>query len=311
MNKKTLVLFLAIIMTFALLAGCGSTVNTPNEPAGSTGTTTETTTATTETTTTTTETTAKKGVLLMATTTSTDNTGLLDYLAPVFLEDTGWELKWTAVGTGEALALGKNGDADILLVHAKAKEEEFVKEGSGIERFQVMYNDFIIVGPTDGPIKKTSDIESVFKQIQEEKLVFVSRGDDSGTHTKETGIWGKLGIDYKVNPNYISAGAGMSDTIIMTDEKKGYCLSDRGTWLSTKSKADNKIGLEIICEGDPNLLNQYGVIAVSQKVNPDTNLEGANAFIEWICSAEIQKLIGSFGVDEYGEALFTPNAIAK
>ncbi len=151
----------------------------------------------------------------MATTTSTDNTGLLDYLAPLFLADTGWELQWTSVGTGEALQLGMDGEVDVVLVHAKAKEEQFVADGFGVERFQVMYNDFVIIGPKDGPIAYTQDIESVFKQIVDESLVFVSRGDDSGTHTKELSVWKALGIDPESNPNYISAGAGMSDTILM------------------------------------------------------------------------------------------------
>ena len=132
--------------------------------------------------------------LLMATTTSTDNTGLLDYLKPIFLEDTGIDLQWTAVGTGDAIQKAKDGEVDVILVHSKAKEEEFVESGYGVERFQVMYNDFVIVGPKDGPIAKTDDINAAFKQIMDEQLTFVSRGDNSGTHNKETGIWEKLGI---------------------------------------------------------------------------------------------------------------------
>ena len=248
----------------------------------------------------------KKGVLMMATTTSTADTGLLDYLAPIFLEETGWELQWNAVGTGEALKMGENGDVDIVLVHAKASEEEFVANGFGVERFQVMYNDFIIIGPKDGPVAVTDDIESVFKQVKDEELTFVSRGDNSGTHNKETGIWDKLGItDYESNPNYVSAGAGMGDTINMTDEKGGYCLTDRGTWLAKKADYPD---MDIICEGDANLLNQYGVIAVNPEKYPDLNNKAANTFIEWICSPEVQELIGKFGVEEYGEPLFFPNA---
>ena len=248
-------------------------------------------------------------VLLMATTTSTDNTGLLDYLDPLFLEDTGIDLQWTAVGTGDAIQKAKDGEVDIILVHSKAKEEEFVAEGYGVERFQVMYNDYIIIGPKDGPVAYTDDIESVFKQVMDEELIFVSRGDNSGTHNKETGIWGKLEIaDYESNPNYISAGAGMGDTINMADEKGGYCLTDRGTWLSKKADYPD---MEIVCEGDSNLLNQYGVIAVSTEKYPDVNNEAANTFIEWICSPEVQTLIGEFGVEEYGEPLFFPNAEQK
>ncbi|MEG2082487.1 MAG: substrate-binding domain-containing protein [Oscillospiraceae bacterium] len=253
---------------------------------------------------------AAKGVLRMATTTSTDDTGLLDYLQPLFLADTGYDLQWTAVGTGDAIKKGADGEVDVILVHAKAKEEAFVKEGSGVERFEVMYNDFIIVGPKDGAIKKSNDINAVFKQIKDESLIFVSRGDDSGTHSKEKGIWKAVGIeDYeKGNKNYISAGAGMGDTLVMTDEKGGYCLTDRGTWLAKKA---NFPKMDVVCEGDKNLLNQYGVIAVSKEKYPDVNNDGANEFIKWICSEKVQKLIAEFGVDKYGEPLFFPNAVKK
>jgi len=247
----------------------------------------------------------KKAPVIMATTTSTDNTGLLDYLAPIFQEDTGYELQWTAVGTGAALQLGMDGEADVLLVHSKAREEQFVADGYGVERFQVMYNDYIIVGPTDGAVAVTGDINAVFQQILDESLTFVSRGDDSGTHTKETGIWTKLELDYESNPNYISAGAGMGDTLTMANEKGAYCLTDRGTWLAKKADYPE---LSVICEGDSNLLNQYGVIAVNPDKWEDTNVKGAEAFIEWICSEEVQALIADFGVEEYGEPLFFPNA---
>ena len=248
-------------------------------------------------------------VLLMATTTSTDNTGLLDYLAPMFKEDTGYELQWTAVGTGDALKKGEDGEVDVILVHAKAKEEAFVDSGFGVERFQVMYNDFIIVGPKSGAIEKTDDISSVFKKIKDESLTFVSRGDDSGTHTKEKGVWKAIGIeDYESNANYISAGAGMGDTLAMADEKDGYCLTDRGTWLAKK---ENFPEMDIVCEGDKNLLNQYGVIAVNPEKYPDVNNEGANAFIAWICSAPVQEKIAQFGINEYGQSLFFPNAETK
>ena len=198
-----------------------------------------------------------------------------------------------------------DGEADVLLVHAKAREEQFVADGYGVERFPVMYNDFVIVGPTDGAIAVSSDINAVFQQILDESLSFVSRGDDSGTHTKETGIWEALGLDYESNPNYVSAGAGMGDTLTMADELQAYCLSDRGTWLSRQADFPT---MSIICEGDSNLLNQYGVIAVNPEQWPETNIEGANAFIEWICSDEVQALIAEYGVDQYGEPLFFPNA---
>lgn len=296
--KKILVFLMAALMLLPMLVGCGKT-DAPAVTSSSSSASPSEASATPS---------MKKDTLLMATTTSTENTGLLDYLAPIFLEETGWELQWTAVGTGEALQLGMDGEVDVVLVHAKAKEETFVADGYGTQRFQVMYNDFIIVGPKDGAIAYTDNIETVFTQILSDTLTFISRGDDSGTHTKELSIWKTLGLNYESNPNYISAGAGMGDTIVMADEKQGYCLADRGTWLATQKNADMKITLEIICEGDKNLLNQYGIIAVNPAKYPDVNNEAANAFVTWLCSDKTQQLIGQFGVAEYGEALFTPNA---
>lgn len=249
----------------------------------------------------------EKGTLLMATTTSTADTGLLDYLAPIFLEDTGWKLEWTAVGTGEALKMGENGDVDVVLVHAKASEEEFIANGFGVERFPVMYNDFVIIGPEEEDAYG-DDLEGCLKAIAEGELPFVSRGDDSGTDKKEKKLWPQFELDPTANPNYIESGQGMGATITMADEEQAYCLTDRGTWLKFKNDADMEIELNIVCEGAKGLLNQYGVIAVNPEKYPEVNNEAANAFIEWICSDEIQKLIGEYGVDQYGQALFTPNA---
>ncbi len=248
-----------------------------------------------------------KGTLLMATTTSTDNTGLLDYLAPIFEEDTGWTLEWSAVGTGEALKMGENGDVDIVLVHAKASEEEFVANGFGVERFPVMYNDYVIVGP-EAEDAYGDDLEGCLEAIADGQLGFISRGDDSGTHKAELKLWPAFEIDYAANPNYIESGQGMGATITMADEQQAYCMTDRGTWLANKNNADLEIELNIVCQGAENLLNQYGVIAVNPEKYADTNIEGANAFIEWICSDEIQAVIAEFGTAEYGEPLFTPNA---
>ena len=250
---------------------------------------------------------ASKGTLLMATTTSTDNTGLLDYLAPIFAEDTGWTLEWSSVGTGEALAMGQNGDVDIVLVHSKASEEEFVANGYGVERIPVMYNDFVIVGP-EAEDAYGDDVEACLRAIYDGQLPFVSRGDDSGTDKKEKKLWPSYELDPTANPNYVESGQGMGATITMADEQQAYCLTDRGTWLSQKNNADVEIELNIVCQGAKGLLNQYGVIAVNPEMYADTNIEAANAFIEWICSEEIQTLIGEFGVEEYGQALFTPNA---
>lgn len=244
--------------------------------------------------------------LLMATTTSTDNTGLLDYLEPYFEEATGYDISWTAVGTGAAIQMGVDGEVDVILVHSKASEEEFVANGNGVERFQVMYNDYVIVGPTGGAVAYTNDIDAALTQIKDEKLTFVSRGDDSGTHKAELKLWKALEVDVAtLGDAYVSAGKGMGDTLVMADEMDAYCLTDRGTWLAKKA---NFPEMEIVVEGSAGLLNQYGVIAVNPEVYPDTNIEGANAYIEWICSEEVQALIADFGVAEYGEPLFFPNA---
>ena len=282
MKKKILSVLLIFVLCFAM-AACGGN-DTDNEARPAEGTT-----------------------LMMATTTSTADTGLLDYLKPIFLEDTGIDLQWTAVGTGEALAMGQNGDVDIVLVHAKASEEEFVASGAGVERFPVMYNDFVVVGPEEEG-KYGDDIAACFGAIQEDKLTFISRGDDSGTDKKEKKIWAALEIDPTANPNYLESGQGMGATITMADEKEAYTLTDRGTWLKFKNDADLNIELNIVCEGAKDLLNQYGVIAVNPEMFEGLNNEAANVFIEWICSDKVQELIGQFGVEEYGQALFTPNA---
>ena len=244
--------------------------------------------------------------LLMATTTSTDNTGLLDYLEPYFEEATGYDISWTAVGTGAAIQMGVDGEVDVILVHSKASEEQFVADGNGVERFQVMYNDYVIVGPTGGAVAYTNDIDAALTQIKDEGLTFVSRGDDSGTHKAELKLWKALDVDVAtLGDAYVSAGAGMGDTLVMADEMDAYCLTDRGTWLAKKA---NFPEMEVVVEGSAGLLNQYGVIAVNPEVYPDTNIDGANAYIEWICSEEVQALIADFGVEEYGEPLFFPNA---
>ena len=283
MKKKVLAVLLIMVLCFAM-AACGGNDEGEGDSRPAEGTT-----------------------LMMATTTSTADTGLLDYLKPIFLEDTGIDLQWTAVGTGEALAMGESGDVDIVLVHAKASEEEFVASGAGVERFPVMYNDFVVVGPEEEG-KYGDDIAACFGAIQEGKLAFVSRGDDSGTDKKEKKIWAALEIDPTANPNYIESGQGMGATITIADEEEAYTLTDRGTWLKFKNDADLDIELNIVCEGAKDLLNQYGVIAVNPEKFEGLNNEAANVFIEWICSDKVQELIGQYGVEEYGQALFTPNA---
>ncbi|MGB7604184.1 MAG: substrate-binding domain-containing protein, partial [Lutisporaceae bacterium] len=199
--------------------------------------------------------------LILATTTSTQDSGLLDYLLPVFKADTGITIMVVAVGTGQALKMGEDGEADVLLVHAKASEEEFVKAGHGIERFDVMYNDFVLIGPKDDVSVKNASEQKALKALQyinDNKVKFISRGDDSGTHKAELALWKQLNIQ-PTGDWYISAGKGMGAVIQMADEMKAYTYTDRATYLSMKDKID----LEIIVEGDKYLFNQYGVIAVN------------------------------------------------
>lgn len=292
LKRKQIIRLILALMMILSLAACGETQKKVEEK-------TETEQSK--------ETKAKGEKLMMATTTSTADTGLLDYLAPIFLEDTGIKLEWTSVGTGEALKMGENGDVDIVLVHAKASEEKFVADGFGVERFPVMYNDYVLVGPTEA-ITKSSDISAVLKEITEKQLPFVNRGDDSGTDKKEKKLWEGLGIDPKTNPNYVESGQGMGASLTMANEKKAYILSDRGTFLKMKKDATVKLDLEVICEGDKGLFNQYGVIAVNPEKYKDTKIDQANKFVEWIRSDKIQKLIAEYGVKDYGQALFVPNA---
>lgn len=244
--------------------------------------------------------------IILSTTTSTQDSGLLDAILPDFTKKTGIEVKVVAVGTGQALRNGEEGEADVLLVHAKEDEEKFVEEGHGLERFDVMYNDFVILGPKEDPagIKENpSDVIAALKKISESQATFVSRADDSGTHKKELALWQQAGIEPS-GDWYKEAGQGMGDTIQMAEEMQGYTLSDRATYLSMKDDLD----LQILVEGDENLFNQYGVIAVNPEKNDQINGEGAQDFIDWILSDETQELIGEYGKEEYGEPLFTPNA---
>ena len=247
------------------------------------------------------------GSIILSTTTSTQDSGLLDYLLPKFEEETGIEVKVVAVGTGKALQMGKDGEADILLVHAKESEEEFVGEGHGLERHDVMYNDFILVGPKDDPLKlkenSPNNILEGLKSIAETQTKFVSRGDDSGTHKKELSIWKEAGIEPE-GEWYISTGSGMADVLKIADEKGAYTITDRATYLSMRDNLE----LDVIIEGDKNLFNQYGIIPVNPEKNDKINAEGAKIFMDWILSEDTQKLIGEFGVEEFGMPLFVPNA---
>lgn len=241
--------------------------------------------------------------IILATTTSTEQTGLLDAIIPTFTEKTGIEVKVVAVGTGQALEMGKNGEADVVLVHAKTSEEAFVEEGYGIERFEVMYNDFVLLGIEPLPEAYQQDIMGAFDYIAENQLTFISRGDDSGTHKKELGIWAKLNIEPS-GDFYISVGKGMGEVIQMADEKQAYTLSDRGTYLSMKGNLE----LEVVVEKSSDLLNQYGIIVVNPEKNPNVHQKEAQQFVDWMLSSETQEEIGKFGVEAFGQPLFVPNA---
>ena len=245
-----------------------------------------------------------KGTIILSTTTSTDDSGLLEYILPVFTAETGWEVDVVAVGTGAALQMGRDGQADVLLVHSRPDEDKFVEEGYAETRYDVMYNDYVIVGPKDGPVAYNENVDETFQTIAESGLAFVSRGDDSGTHKKELGIWKKLDIEPESNEGYVSAGQGMGATLGMAKEMNAYTLADRATWLSYPDKGD----LEIVCEKSAGLLNPYGVIPVAASVNDKINTEGGQAFADWITGPSAQELIGTFGVEEFGQPLFIPDA---
>ena len=249
-----------------------------------------------------------KGNIILATTTSTKDSGLLDAILPAFEEETGYTVEVISVGSGEAMAMGENGEADVLLVHSPASEEEYVANGHADAdgRMDVMYNDFVIIGPADNPAGVDgADAVAAFTAIMDNEATFVSRADDSGTHKKELKIWEKAGLT-PAGDWYVEAAAGMGDVITMTDEKVGYTLSDRATWLNVGGDT----ALTIVCEKDPSgmLNNPYGVICVNPEKNENINNEGAKAFQNWIVSEETQAMIGEYGVEEYGQALFIPNA---
>ena len=247
-----------------------------------------------------------KGKITLSTTTSTQDSGLLSFLLPVFTRETGWEVDTIAVGTGAALKMGRDGDADVLLVHAKADEIQFVADGYGVRRYDVMYNDFLVVGPDLNAIPHNDNVIQTFKDIASKNLVFVSRGDNSGTHTMERNLWKAAGLDEKTLSRYNSVGQGMGETLQMTDELKGYTLTDRATWLTLTR--DKRINLPAVCEKSADLLNYYGVIAVNPVKYPGINATGGQAFVDWMLSDSTQKLIGQYGVAEFGAPLFTPNA---
>ena len=238
----------------------------------------------------------------MSTTTSTENSGLLYVLLPPFEEKFDVKVDVIAVGTGKALKLGENGDVDIVFVHAREAEEKFVEEGYGVNRRDVMYNDFIIVGPEEDPAGvKGKDAGESLKRIYSNKITFASRGDDSGTHKKEKALWEEVGLKPE-GTWYLETGQGMGITLQMADEKKAYTMVDRGTYIAY----ENKVDLVILSEGDEGLFNPYGIIAVSPVKHPHVNYVYAMAIIAWVTSVEGQKIISDFKKD--GKVLFHPNA---
>lgn len=244
--------------------------------------------------------------LKLATTTSTDNSGLLKELLPPFEKMFNMRVDVIAVGTGKALALGKNGDVDIVLVHARSAEDQFVEEGYGVNRRDVMYNDFIIIGPADDPagIKRMKDAIAALKAIAGKEAPFASRGDDSGTHKREKILWKKAGIEPS-GSWYMETGQGMGSTLQVADEKRAYTISDRGTYLAYKGK----IEMGILLEGDTEkLANPYGIIAVNPAKHPHVNYVYAMALIGWVTSVGGQKIIAEF--KKFEEPLFHPIAIS-
>ncbi|WP_306132293.1 substrate-binding domain-containing protein [Roseivivax marinus] len=246
------------------------------------------------------------GSILVQSTTSTANSGLYDYLLPLFEDETGITVNVVAVGTGQAIENARNCDGDVLLVHAKPAEEEFVEDGFGTERTDLMYNDFVIVGPEADPagLDGMAVVEDALALLAERSATFASRGDDSGTHKKELSLWSEAGIDPAAGSGdwYRETGSGMGATLNAAIGMGAYTMTDRATWISFENKQD----YEIFVEGDDALFNQYGVIPVSPEACPSVNAEGAQTFADWLLSDEGQTAIGDFVVD--GQQLFFPNA---
>jgi tungstate transport system substrate-binding protein len=243
----------------------------------------------------------------MASTTSTQNSGLFEYLLPLFEKKTGIKIDVVAVGTGAAIEIGKRGDADVVFVHAREQELKAVEEGYFVNRHDVMYNDFVVIGPSNDPakIRGIKSAADAFKKISESGSSFVSRGDKSGTHTKELSLWKKAGIEPAGKKWYLEVGQGMEKTQRIADEKRAYTLTDRGTWLATKDK--DKLDMVVVLEGDPALFNQYGVMAVNPEKSETTKYKEAMEFVNWIISKEGQDAIAAFK-DKNGNPLFIPNS---
>ena len=247
--------------------------------------------------------------LILATTTSTQDSGLLDVLNPLFEKKTGYFVKTISVGSGQAMAMGQKGEADVLLVHSPEAEKKFMADGFGVDRLLVMHNDYVVLGSSEDPaaIKGAKTTPETFKKIAATGALFLSRGDNSGTHSKEKGVWKAAGINPEGQKWYQETGLGMGQTLNVANEKNGYTLADRGTYLALKKN----LSLNILKEGDPILLNIYHVIGVNPVKWPKVNTAGAKAFSDFMISSEVQAIIKTFGVDKYGSPLFFPDAGKK
>ncbi len=282
--RKTSALIVVLVLMLSLLAGCGQ--EQAAEPAAPAA--------------------PENPDVILATTTSTENSGLLGVLIPKFEEQTGYKIKTVAVGTGAALKMGQNGEADVLMTHAPASEQPLVDDGYVMDYTLLMHNDFVVVGPAADPagIKDTADASEALKKIADAKTIFISRGDDSGTHKKELKLWAAADIKPE-GTWYQESGSGMGNTLNVTAEKDGYTLTDRATYLNLK---ENLTNLEILFEGDDSLMNIYHAMAVNPEKYDKANYDGAKAFIDYLVTPETQEVIGEYGKDKFGQPLFFPDA---
>ena len=252
---------------------------------------------------------AQGKTIILATTTSTQDSGLLDVLIPIFEKKTGYFVKTIAVGSGQAMTMGQKGEADVLLVHSPAAEKKFMEDGFGVSRRLVMHNDFVIVGPSDDPakIKGLKSAGEAFKKMAAAQALFISRGDNSGTHSKEKDIWKAADAKVEGEKWYQQTGLGMGQTLNVAAEKKGYTLADRGTYLALAKT----LNLGVLVEGDAVLLNIYHVMEVNPQKWPKVNIAAAKAFADFMVSKETQDIVKTYGVDKYGSPLFVPDAGKK
>jgi tungstate transport system substrate-binding protein len=308
MFKHTVLTLAALLAVLAMLVGCAPpAAPAPAAPTAAPAQEAAPTEAPSEA--------AAPGKLILATTTSTADSGLLDAILPDFRQQFNAEVDVVAVGTGQALEIGSKGDADVVLVHSRKGEDQFVADGHAKERFDVMYNDFIVVGPADDPagVAGMALAKEAYQAIADTGAPFASRGDNSGTHSKELAIWASIPFTPTAETGWYNAlGQGMGDTLVFANEQQAYTLTDRGTYLAMRDVLPNLailVGGENLAENqDKVLLNPYGVLAVNPEVHPNVNAELAAQFVEWLTSVETQRVIGEFGVDTFGQPLFYPSS---